>query len=302
MQKRISVVIPSYNAAPYLGEAIESVLAQGRDDVEIIVVNDGSTDNTAEVARKYGDRIVYIEQDNQGVAGARNTGILAAQGDYIALLDADDAYYPGALDNMAGYLDQHPDIGLVCGDLMMFDETGDLHLASASGGKPQNPANFRWEVATYNLNNSAVMVRREAFDKVGLFEPRLRIGEDWMMWVVMARRYNMAYIDAPLARYRLHGKNVSARQAEMDASNRLASKLVVESPYFHEYPPHFRAKLLYFRFATAWHSEPKPKAFSYLLRALWTDPRQIGYLKKILRDALHNRRAGQSDHSVDHHA
>lgn len=293
---KISVVIPTYNAARYLGAAIDSVLAQGRDDVEIIVVDDGSSDDTTAIVQAYTGQIVYIEQENQGVAGARNTGIAAATGQYIAFLDADDLYYPGALDRLARYLDEHPDSGLVCADIMAFDEDGDRGLISITNGKPKYPSNFRWEADTYNAHTNTVMVRREVFDTVGGFEQQLRnSGEDWMMWVIIARRFNMAYIDEPLARYRLHGENLSMRRDDIDVGNRLACKLVVEADTFREYPASMRARLLYFRFATAWRVEPKTKALGYIWRAFWTDPRQIGYLWKVVGEALQNRQARRQE-------
>src|SRR5690606_29979683 len=179
------------------------------------------------------------------------------------------------LDRLAAYLDEHPDIGLVCGDVILFDETGELGLKSARDGSPRNPQNFRWETVGYYINSNTVMVRREVFDTIGLFDEALKnAAEDWLMWIQMARRYNMAYIDAPLARYRQHPGNATRRIEQLAAGNRYAVKKIVESDYFDEYPPHFRAQLLYYRFAAAWRREPKLTALWLLGRAILTDPSQ----------------------------
>jgi glycosyltransferase involved in cell wall biosynthesis len=288
---RISVIIPCYNQGRYLAEAIDSVLAQGRDDMEIIVVNDGSPDNTEAVALQYGDRIVYIAQENRGLSGARNSGIRAARGEYVALLDSDDVYLPGTLDKLSNYLDQHPNVGLVCGDALYYDGAECHGLYSSVMGKPRNPENFRWETVYYVPPSNTVMIRKEVLDQVPPFDEHLKnAAEDWLMWVRIARLYDMAYLDMPLTLYRQHGGNATKKLESINAGNRYASRVIVESPEFASYPCHFRAKLLYYRTATAWSSEPKVKIASFLLRAFITDPRQVGYGLLVLRHGLSNRR------------
>jgi glycosyltransferase involved in cell wall biosynthesis len=114
MNPKISVVIPSYNRAHYIEKTIDSVLEQKRDDIEIILVDDGSTDNTRElVQNKYGDQVRYVYQENQGIPGARNTGIKNAQGDYIAFLDSDDYWHPNKLEQQMALIAEHPEYGLL---------------------------------------------------------------------------------------------------------------------------------------------------------------------------------------------
>lgn len=121
---KASVVIPSYNRGAMVTAAVESVLAQTMEDVEIIVVDDGSTDDTARLLAPYRDRIVYIRTDNRGIARARNTGMQAARGDYIAWLDDDDLYRPYKLALQCGLLDQHPEVGMVYTEFSGFDDDG----------------------------------------------------------------------------------------------------------------------------------------------------------------------------------
>ncbi len=291
----ISVVIPCYNQAHFLAEAIQSALDQDVPNLEVIVINDGSPDHTREVAAQFGDRIVYIEQENQGLSGARNTGIRAAQGAYIALLDSDDAYLPGALTTLAALLTSHTNVGLVCSDAWLFDGRKDFGRKSLWSGRPRNPANFRWETVEYCATPSTTLVRREVFDRVGLFDVHLKnAAEDWLMWVQIARYYDMAYIDRPLVRYRIHERNATQNPERIHRGNRYAVAQVVASPYFPDYPAHFRAKLLYYRFATAWRTEAKHQALGYLLRALATDPRQVPYGLRVLAQGVRNtlRRLG----------
>lgn len=286
---KISVIIPCYQQGRFLAEAIDSVLQQGRDDLEVIVVNDGSTDETDSVARSYGDRIVYIFQENHGLSSARNAGIRAARGQYIAFLDSDDAYLPGTIDKLVAYLDHHPDVGLVCGDVYFYDGQKTTGLFSKQRGKPRNPANFRWEMVGYVPPSNTVLVRREVLDNVPPFDEKLKnAAEDWLMWTRIARLYNMAYLDEPLTLYRQHSASSTHNSATLLAQNRYAAKALVESPEFAGYPRFFRAKLLYYRTATAWHTEPKSEIVRLLLAALLTDPRQIGHGVRVLSKGIVN--------------
>ncbi len=285
----VSVIIPCYNQAHFLAEAVQSALDQDYPAVEVIVVNDGSPDNTREVATQFGDRIVYIEQENRGLSAARNAGIRAATGQYIALLDSDDIYLPSALTTLARCLDKHPNVGLVCSDALLFDDRGDFGLKSARSGRPRNPQNFRWETVEYCATPSTAMIREEVFRRVGLFNEYLKnAAEDWLMWVQISRYFDMMYLDQPLVRYRIHERNATRNVERIHLGNRYAVAQVVNAPYFDEYPPHFRAKLLYYRFATAWRVEPKSTALGYFWQAVTTDPRQLPYGLRVLAQGMGN--------------
>lgn len=176
MPPLVSVIIPCYNQARFLAEAIESALGQDYPAKEVIVVNDGSPDITRDVAYGFREEIVYLEQDNKGLSGARNEGIRASRGEYVAFLDSDDIYLPHTLTSLASHLTQHPDIGLVCGDAFLFNETGSLGLKSVQSGRPHNPVNFRWETVGYCPTTSTVMLRRSCFEKAPLFEETVKEG------------------------------------------------------------------------------------------------------------------------------
>lgn len=276
-QHRVSVIIPTFNHAQYLGEAIESVISQDYPDKEVIVVNDGSTDNTKEVSSRYREKIICIEQPNGGCASARNAGLNVATGEYIAFLDSDDSLLPGSLLIRAQHLDDNPDVGFVCGDVIEVSGEREQGLKSLRIKPPKKPENFRWETIEYCATSSSVMARRTYFETVGNFEPILRQGQDWHMWVRLALHTNMVYLPVPLTRYRIHQSNVTLDVDRVNHYNRIASRLIVDASYFKDYPACFQAKALYYRFATSWRTEPKHRAFSFLLRALVTDPKQVPF-------------------------
>lgn len=282
MKIRISVVIPCYNQAHFLAEAVQSVLAQARDDVEVIVVNDGSPDNTAEVVAQFGDRIVYVAQANRGLSGARNTGIRAAQGEYIGFLDADDQYLPGALTALAGYLDQHPETAFVCGDALTYGD-GPSTLWSFSNNAPRHHQDFRWETVFYTPSPCTTLVRRTVFDVTGYFDESLRIGaEDWMMGIQVARCFGMAYLPMPLMLRRVHPASVTHQLNKIAEGNRQAMRAAIASPHFAEYPRFFQAQLLYVDCAMHWKVRPRSESLRVLGRAFRTDPSQVLVPVRIL--------------------
>lgn len=126
---KVSVIIPAYNGDRYIGEAIDGVLAQTYDDYEIIVVDDGSTDNTFQVIQQYGDRLKYLSQANEGVAASRNLGLKASQGEYIAFLDQDDIFLPHKLASQVALLEQDSDLGMVNSGWQIVDPQGEFQSA-----------------------------------------------------------------------------------------------------------------------------------------------------------------------------
>lgn len=209
---KVSVIIPTYNRAELIIETIQSVLDQTFDDFEIIVVDDGSTDNTKQVVDGFKDsRIKYIYQENRGVANARNNGIKASSGEYIAFLDSDDMWLPENLELKVKMLDSHPDVALVSSDCYLIDDdTGATvhrfwdkrpydHLLEQVGG-PRQPL----ALATL-LTPTAALIRRRVFvEEVGVFDESLRYSSDWDIWLRILPRLPIKMIDTPLAKYRKH--------------------------------------------------------------------------------------------------
>lgn len=288
MSSLVSIIIPCYNQGEFLSDAIQSALDQDYPEKEIIVVNDGSTDNTKRVAQAFGNTINYIEQPNKGVSSSRNAGIRAAKGDYVAFLDSDDVLLPGSIAKRAEYLDNHPSIAFVCGDSVFFNESGSLGFKSKLTDKPNNFENFRWETVDFNATPSTVMIRRTCFTKVGLFEESIRTAEDWLMWVKISLHFNMAYLDEKLIKYRLHGNNISQRIGLDNVGHRQAIAQLTTAPYFNDYPAPFRAQILFLRFASTWRFKPKLTSLTYFVEAIKTDPVQLSFGIKIIFRGLGN--------------
>ena len=196
-----SIIIPTHNRPHLLPRAVESARAAGT-DVEIVVVDDASTDETALVCRELaGIKYVRLER-NQGVAGARNVGILASSSEFIAFLDDDDLRLPGSLDLQRESLVAHPESGLVCGATLIADQdyqlTGETLSPYAAGG------DVFWKLLELDLPMMplGVLIRKECFLRVGLLNRRLRGIDDWDIMVRIAELYPIMIIEQPVGIYR----------------------------------------------------------------------------------------------------
>jgi glycosyltransferase involved in cell wall biosynthesis len=208
----VSVYTPTYNYGRFLGEAIQSVLDQTFQDWELIVVDDGSTDGTREVVDAFADpRIHYVYQENQGNPAARNTALRLARGEYVACLDADDAWFPEKLEKQVAKLDSlPPTVGLVYGNVYLFsDEDGSIIQRFLEVQIPPRGQVFTKLLPNegYFIHDTAALIRREVFDRVGLYDESLLRFQDWEMWVRIARVYEVETLDEPLARVRRHSSN-----------------------------------------------------------------------------------------------
>ena len=206
----ISVVIPLYNKQLEIGAAVRSALAQTRPPQEIIVVDDGSTDGGAEIVRAIGSPLVrLVRQSNAGVCAARNRGIAESTGEYIALLDADDAWEPGFLAEIAAMIREFPGCGLYCTAFSIISHDGTYPAPTPS--ERGVVANFFRESAhRYIAIPSASCIPRRVFDTVGLFPEGMKIAEDLYMWIRIARRYEVCFSPERLVRYSRVASNRSA--------------------------------------------------------------------------------------------
>ena len=195
----VSVIIPVYNCEDFLAEAIESVLAQTYRPIEVIVVDDGSTDQSADIARSYKE-IQYIYQPNQGAAVARNTGLAAAQGEFIAFLDADDVWLPNKLEVQVGYLIEHPRAGFTLCRIQGFVDP----MVNLPPGVTDVP------LMREQIHLMSMVARREIFKRVGDFDPSYRIAQDFD-WVTRAKDLGIPITILPdvLMLRRIHETNMS---------------------------------------------------------------------------------------------
>ncbi|HUT59165.1 MAG TPA: glycosyltransferase [Phycisphaerae bacterium] len=213
----ISVVIPSYNVEKYLQRAVDSVLRQTLQPQEVIVVDDGATDGTADIAKRYGPPVKYIYQENRGLAATRNTGIRNSRGYWIALLDADDEWVPNHLANAMGVLQGHPPLEWYAAAYEARREgTGVIEgvrrctLPLVDGRYLED---FFLADARSPFTGSVTMViSRRAFEEVGLFDESLRAAEDWQMWFRLGLKYpRIGYSREVGAIYWLRGDSLTSQ-------------------------------------------------------------------------------------------
>src|SRR5688572_4229057 len=185
MTPKVSVIIASYNYGRFVGQAIRSVLDQTWRDREVIVVDDGSTDDTAAVVRTFGDSVRAIHQANRGLSGARNTGLRAASGQYVACLDSDDLWLPDKLARQVAVLDARPDVGLVYADAVYFDDASGTSLGRHGERYRHADGHVTADLITRGnfIPSPTPLFRRAAVDVVGDFDETLRHSEDWDMWI-----------------------------------------------------------------------------------------------------------------------
>ncbi len=210
----VSVVIPAYNHGAYLTQTINSALAQIWYDREIIVVDDGSQDNTPEVATSFGSAIRFVRQENKGMAGSRNTGIDAARGEFVAFLDDDDLWEPEYLAHVVPALQQDPAAGACRTGFQIMDGVG-----------TRLPQETVLEIAPDRMYDRlidggffppcTVTVRKAAFEKLGVFDTNLQGFADWDMWLRISKDYRYLSLPETLVLYRVHGGGLSSNVEHM---------------------------------------------------------------------------------------
>jgi len=273
----VSVIIPTYNRAHLIGKAIKSILNQTFQDFEIIVIDDGSTDNTEETVKNFNNfKIRYIRHtNNRGVSVARNTGIRVSRGKYIALLDSDDEWLPEKLEKqIKTFKSESPEVGIVYSNVLHIDESGkNMH-------KLTNPKKVEGHIyedllgGNYVGTSSTLLIKKECFNRVGLFDDLLKAENDWDMWIRIAKYYRFALIKIPLVKYRFHSNRISnnpelkiimARRILVKYANELKERRGTHSKH-------------YFNIGNRFYNMGKMKEGQrYLLKAISLNPFCIRY-------------------------
>ncbi len=212
----VSVVIPAYNSSKFLAEAIESVLIQTYSEIEIVVVDDGSTDDTKVVCDRY-PTVKYIYQNNQGVSSARNTGIRSSAGAYLIFLDSDDCLLPDAVEIGVNCLNAQLEMGFVFGSYLfrVINPDGSYRTQKLFADPPAVASYATILAAQHKIQCGTVMFRRAAIESVGGFDPQLAVMEDLNLFLRVARIFPIYFHDRLVAEYRYHGENVSSASAKM---------------------------------------------------------------------------------------
>lgn len=236
----VSFVVPVHNAGKFIGETLESILAQDSVSFEIILVDDCSTDDSAEAIRPYlSDRVKYFREpvNRGGPAIPRNTGIREAAGEYIALFDADDVMLPGALQRAWHYLQRNRNIGMVFTSFQSIDESGTvieadylesytnfrkkLHRVDENAGLLKRRVAYVELLRANFVGTPGVVARKAIFTSVGGFDESLTNGDDYDMWLRIAKHYDILFIDVPSFRYRKHVDSISFRPGTTTSLNRI---------------------------------------------------------------------------------
>jgi glycosyltransferase involved in cell wall biosynthesis len=282
----ISVVIPVYNQACYLPQAVKSVWMQGIDDIELIIIDDGSAEETTEVIKNLATRgkLRWIRQENAGAAAARNRGIEESRGEYIAFLDADDYWNHNKLRDQIAAIEDNSYGFCFCGSFLVDDECTILATRVANQ-KGKLIDDLIWGNC---ISTSSVLVRKSLLVEVGLFNETLKIGEDWDLWLRLTSRSTVKYVPKPL---------VSVRFSEWDSFYQMkvyeqATRNVLTRFYDfikydekHQYLIEQRSKIF------SWHLSVLAKSylhhknvkdfFRLSLQSAMAHPRGLGYILKL---------------------
>jgi glycosyltransferase involved in cell wall biosynthesis len=223
---KVSVIVPVYNGEKYIREAIDSILNQSYKDFEVIVIDDGSIDNTLSIVKECDGKIRWKSQENKGQASAINEGIKMVKGEYVAYLDADDVCMPQRLEIQVKYLDEHPGVGLVYSGLCQVNSIGKIQRTIKAV-----PYDHFVLLQTDYIARSTVLHRKKCLDEVGLFDESITGDDDWDMWIRISEKFRVGYIAEPLVKYRVHGENISLRRPKRLAYRRYTKVRILEKAY-----------------------------------------------------------------------
>lgn len=295
----VSVIIPNYNYGRFLSQAIESVLSQSVPCKEIIVVDDGSTDNSLDILDRYKERVNVVRQSNCGVGFARNVGVHKSSGDIVAFLDADDYWFPQKIEKQVESFLADEEIGLVTCGMQEFDGNGVIlqnHNQSISGWVADKIAAFNNPIIA---SGSAIAIRRNVFEKAGGFDTRkeLHPSEDWEFCYRIARVNKIAFVPELLVHYRNHGNNGHLKIPRMEKAMLLAYQKI-----FNEIPPENKklkresyANLYSVLAGSYYHAGDHRRFIRSLFKSIWYKPLKIkDYLKFSVRFLKHNKKQKQA--------
>ncbi len=285
MPKSVSVVIPTYNYGRFIEEAIRSVLEQTCMPSEIIIVDDGSTDETAAVVGAFGDTVRHIHQDHAGVCAARNRGVSESSGELVAFLDADDVWAPTNLEKHVKKFESDEEIGLVHCAMREFDgETGEttrFYMEGAEDGVADNM--LLWEGPVIVGAGGGITVTRKAFDHVSGFDIRMKVGEDWDFCYRVARLFKIGFVPEPLVNYRNHSAAAHHNVEDMERG----MSMFYEKAFATNDPRILKLRRrAYGNFhrvmaASYLHSGRMGKFFSHAAKSIWMRPENLDYFLRF---------------------
>lgn len=237
MKPLISVIIPAYNCARYLDGAIQSVINQSFKDIEIIVIDDGSTDNTADIIKPFTGHIKYYRQENKGAASARNHGIKLSSGKYIAFLDSDDLWEPHKLAAQLNILENQPDFPVVHTNASTIDQDGNMILKSANEKRQSHNGMIFEEFFLKNISvilTSSAIIDRKCLETTGLFDDAFPVLQDYDFFLRLSWSHPVFFIKEPLVKYRVRPYSLTRTNAmrNIHDSEKILEKTISEHPDF----------------------------------------------------------------------
>ena len=285
MTKSVSVVIPAYNYGRFIGEAIRSVVEQTHPPSEIIVVDDGSTDETAAVVGAFGDAVRYIRQDNAGVCAARNRGVSESTGELVAFLDADDTWEPTNLEKQLAAFAGDEEIGLIHCAMREFDgETGETIRVYMEGGEDGVADNLLlWEGPVIVGPGGGITVSRKAFDRVGGFDTRMKVGEDWDFCYRVARLFKIGFVAEPLLNYRSHDAAAHHNVENMERGMLMfyEKAFAVDDPEILKLRRRAYGNFHRVMAGSYLHAGRMGKFFAHAAKSIWMRPRNLEYFLRF---------------------
>ncbi len=283
----VSVVIPAWNAAHLLPRCLESVLAQTLAPREIIVVDDGSRDATAEVAANCGYAVRVIRQENRGAAGARNTGIRAAAGKWIAFLDADDRWLPQKMERLIACAAANPDAGVIYSDATVMDDAGRPVGRFLDGKDAASGYIYDRLLRSFFVLPSTAMVRRELIERAGYFAEKVRGVEDMELMLRLARATLFALVPECLVIYERQETSVSRNEAMMAENSAMVFASLLSEELTAKQRRAVRTRLASTLFDLAWHQREKNPALALntAWRSVRANPRRLPAWKLLVANA-----------------
>lgn len=287
----VSAVMPAFNGAAYVGDAIRSALEQTHPNVEVVVVDDGSTDETAAICRSFGERVRCVSQANDGTqgTGARARAILLSRGDWIAPLDQDDRWDPGKLTRQLEAAAASPDAGVVFTGWRVIDADG----RPTGETRPAGPAGWVYHQLLREdpYCNSAGMIRRDVIPRCGLPDSEVPAG-DWDLWLRITRHFPVATVDEPLTDYRLHAANWSGyadriSEARLQVVLRQRHRLHPDCPECRTAWRESLFSLLMYRYELSAAADGRRTALGYLRRAASLAPARVLRPRLLLHALRH---------------
>lgn len=213
---KVSTIIPTYNCEQYIRETIESALSQTYKDMEFIVVDDGSTDRTEEIIKSFSPKLKYIHyNENQGPSAARNRGIKEAQGEYVAFLDHDDIWMPTKIEEQIKLFENNKDLALAYSNFCYVDHRNVEMGALFDTVKPQRGFVFEKLILDNFVPTTSVIAKKKILEEVGGFNERFMISHDFDLYLRIAERYQIDFIDSPLVKHRIYPDSASSKKRKI---------------------------------------------------------------------------------------